>query len=347
MKEIMHYLGLDIGSVTTKMAVIDENLSPVYTSYIRTNGRPADAVRQAFVQLDNYFEGDLPITAVGTTGSGRHLAAAMAGADEVRTEITAHAVAAVKYCPSVSTVIDIGGQDSKVIYIKNGVTVGFNMNTVCAAGTGSFLDHQAERLKVPVEEFGSLAMQSNNPAHIAGRCGVFAESDLIHKQQMGASLPDLASGLCLSLARNYLQNVAHDSNGKKLRDVILFQGGVAANIGMKSAFEKLLKRELLIPEHFKVMGAWGAAILAHRKSKSTNFRTKFRGLSNLINVNVSQSSFICNSCANQCEINQLSVATNVVGRWGNRCSRWDDLTLPAINNKPENKYDVECGRCAR
>jgi predicted CoA-substrate-specific enzyme activase len=341
----MYYLGLDIGSVTTKMAVIDENLLPIYTSYLRTNGRPADAVRQAFVQLDNYFEGDIPITAVGTTGSGRHLAAAMSGADEIRTEITAHAVAAAKYCPQVSTVIDIGGQDSKVIYIKNGVTVGFNMNTVCAAGTGSCLDKKAERLKVPVEEFGSLAMQSSNPAHIAGRCGVFAESDLIHKQQMGASLPDLAAGLCLSLARNYLQNVAHDINGKKLRDVILFQGGVAANIGMKSAFEKLLKRDLVIPEHFKVMGAWGVAILAHRKSKTSNFKTKFRGLANLIDVNVSQSSFICKSCANQCEINQISIGKDVVGRWGNRCPRWDDLTLQA--NEPDDIQQIimECGRC--
>ena len=173
------------------------------------------------------------------------------GADTVVNEITAHALAARTVEPGVRTVIDIGGQDSKIIYLKKGVSVGFNMNTVCAAGTGSFLDHQATRLNIPIEDFGDHALRAENPVAIAGRCGVFAESDLIHKQQLGYRREDLIAGLCLALAKNYLTNVARN---RKIEPVVLFQGGVAANSGIRWALEKLLKVKLTIPEHFKVMG---------------------------------------------------------------------------------------------
>ncbi|MHB9025947.1 MAG: acyl-CoA dehydratase activase [Armatimonadota bacterium] len=319
------YLGIDVGSVTTKLVVIDEEREPIFTLYERTNGRPIQAIQGAFQALADELGNDLNIRGVGATGSGRHLAGLMTGADEVRAEITAHAVAAAHVCPEVGTVIDIGGQDSKVIYIRDGVSTGFNMNTVCAAGTGSFLDHQATRLGIPIEEFGAYALESHSPVKIAGRCGVFAESDLIHKQQMGYSPEDLIAGLCISLARNFLQNVARDPRGRKIRPTVLFQGGVAANVGMKAAFENLLKQPLIVPEHFKVMGAWGAALLARRHVGRTAAVTNFRGVDRIANFACLPRSFTCGDCSNICEISELYIDNDLVSRWGSRCGKWENL----------------------
>ena len=321
------YLGIDVGSVTTKLVVIDEDNQPIFTLYERTNGRPVSAIQNSFATLEKTLGADLGIRGVGTTGSGRHLASIMAGADEIRTEITAHATAAKQVCPDVGTVIDIGGQDSKVIFIRDGVSTGFNMNTVCAAGTGSFLDHQATRLGIPIEDFGEYAIRSCSPVKIAGRCGVFAESDLIHKQQMGYPPEDLIAGLCISLARNFLQNVARDPQGRKIRPTVLFQGGVAANIGMRSAFEHLLNKPLVAPEHFKVMGAWGAALLAKRRIQRTGEATKFRGIDRIATFACQPRSFTCSDCSNNCEISELYIDEELVSRWGSRCAKWDNLSL--------------------
>lgn len=322
---VSHYLGIDIGSVTTKLVVTDAGHAPIFTLYERTNGRPVAAIQRAFATLAEELGAHLDIRGVGATGSGRHLAAVMIGADEVRTEITAHATAARYACPDVRTIIDIGGQDSKVIFLRGGVTTGFNMNTVCAAGTGSFLDHQAMRLGIPIEEFGAYALRSIAPVKIAGRCGVFAESDLIHKQQMGYAPDDLIAGLCISLARNFLQNVARDPRGRKIKPPVLFQGGVAANVGMRTAFERLLDIPLHVPEHFKEMGAWGAALLAQRRIERTGAPTRFRGVGRIAGFTFQPRSFTCEDCANTCEISELYIDDTLVSRWGNRCGKWDDL----------------------
>jgi len=322
---VSHYLGIDIGSVTTKLVVIDDGGTPRFTLYERTNGRPVAAIQHAFAALRAALGEATDIRGVGATGSGRHLAGVMVGADEVRTEITAHAVAARHACPEVRTIIDIGGQDSKVIFLRGGVSTGFNMNTVCAAGTGSFLDHQAARLGIPIEEFGAYALRSRAPVKIAGRCGVFAESDLIHKQQMGYAPEDLIAGLCISLARNFLQNVARDPHGRKITSTVLFQGGVAANIGIRTAFESLLDLPLRVPDHFTVMGAWGAALLARRRVERAGAATRFRGVSHIATFSCQPRSFTCEDCANSCEVSELYIDDALVSRWGGRCGKWDDL----------------------
>ena len=329
------YLGIDVGSVTTKLVVIDEDNSPIFTLYERTNGRPVAAIQQAFSALSAEMGANFSIHGVGATGSGRQLASIMAGADETRTEITAHATAAKQCCPEVGTVIDIGGQDSKVIFIRNGVSTGFNMNTVCAAGTGSFLDHQAARLGIPIEDFGEYAVRSTSPVKIAGRCGVFAESDLIHKQQMGYPPEDLIAGLCISLARNFLQNVARDPQGRKIRPTVLFQGGVAANIGMRAAFEMLINKPLFAPRHFKVMGAWGAALRAKRRLLRTREATKFRGVDRIATFACTPRSFSCSDCSNTCEISELYIDGDLVSRWGSRCGKWENLSLSSAERHEE------------
>ena len=191
-----YYLGIDVGSVSTNLILMDENDIILKKLYLRTSGQPIRVLCEGLSILKEYIgENVSRIGSVGATGSGRRLAAVIAGADIVKNEITAHAVAAQKVVPGVRTIMEIGGQDSKIIFLKEGVVHDFAMNTVCAAGTGSFLDRQAERLGIPISEIGKVALRSKSPVRIAGRCAVFAESDMIHKQQDGYCLEDIIWGL--------------------------------------------------------------------------------------------------------------------------------------------------------
>ena len=259
----------------------------------------------------------LTIEAVGTTGSARHLAAYLVGADVVKNEITAHAVAVIDHIPDVKTIIEIGGQDSKIIILREHVVVDFAMNTVCAAGTGSFLDQQAGRLGISIEDFGDRALRSRNRVRIAGRCTVFAETDMIHKQQLGYDTADIIAGLCDSLVKNYLNNV---SRGKEILPPIVFQGGVAANKGIRQAFERELGMEIIVPAHFDLMGAIGAAKLARRARPS---KTLFKGLE-VAHWHFSTRSFECDGCGNTCDVMELVTEGEVVACWGDTCGRHSD-----------------------
>lgn len=313
------FLGIDVGSVTTKVAALDEYGELVVGRYGRTEGRPVMAVQRMLREIAEDLPPDAQVAGVGTTGSGRYLAGAMVGADAIKNEITAHAVAASHYFPETQTILEIGGQDSKIIILRDGVVVDFAMNTVCAAGTGSFLDQQANRLKIGIEEFGPIALQSKSPVRIAGRCTVFAESDMIHKQQMGHSVPDILYGLCEALARNYLNNLGL---GKEILPPVVFQGGVAANQGMVRAFENALKCEILVPRHHHIMGAIGAALLAHEQMDATGRPTRFRGFS-VVDLDYRTSSFECKGCSNRCEIVEIKTGRELLARWGGRCGKWD------------------------
>jgi predicted CoA-substrate-specific enzyme activase len=253
------------------------------------------------------------------------------GADTVKNEITAHAVAACEQVPGVQTVIEIGGQDSKIIIIRDGVIADFAMNTVCAAGTGSFLDQQAARLEISIEEFGPLALLSKSPVRIAGRCTVFAESDMIHKQQLGHRREDILYGLCQALVRNYLNNVGR---GKQITPVVAFQGGVASNVGIRKAFEEALGTEVAVPPNHDCMGALGAAILAkeemeRKKAQDDTAVSKFKGF-NGAKLDYRATSFECTHCPNHCEVIEIHCDGQVIARWGNKCPRWD---MPVQANK--------------
>lgn len=314
----MYYLGVDVGSVSTDLVLVDQNKQVVEKLYLRTKGRPIAAIQEGFRALSRKYDNS-SIAAAGTTGSGRQIASTLIGADAVKNEITAHAVAALDTDREVKTIIEIGGQDSKIILLKNGVVTDFAMNTVCAAGTGSFLDRQAERLEIPIEAFGDYALKASNSVRIAGRCAVFAESDMIHKQQLGYNEGEIIKGLCEALVRNYLNNVA---KGKDLQKRIFFQGGVAANKGMKAAFEAALGTEVVIPEHYNMMGAIGAAILAKEKAEIAG-KTNFRGF-DLANSSFASSSFECQGCSNGCEVVKIHENDAVIGCFGDRCGKWSN-----------------------
>ncbi len=313
------YLGIDVGSVTTKLALLDEGNHLVASTYLRTRGNPVVSIQQGVEDVKKRMAPGSEICGVATTGSARYLAGIVVGADLVKNEITAHAVAAMHYIPEVQTIVEIGGQDSKIIMIRDGVVVDFGMNTVCAAGTGSFLDHQAERLNVAIEEFGGHALKSKAPVRIAGRCTVFAESDMIHKQQMGYATDDIIYGLCQALVRNYLNNVAL---GKKIIPPVAFQGGVAFNQGIVKALDEILNIQVIVPPHHELMGAMGAALLIHEEIGSNHHKTGFKGFG-ISQENFKTSSFICKACPNQCEIAQIASDGKILARWGGRCDRWE------------------------
>ncbi|SHG71553.1 CoA-substrate-specific enzyme activase, putative [Thermosyntropha lipolytica DSM 11003] len=314
------YLGVDIGSVSSNFVLVDQRGKVREKIYLRTQGNPVKAIREGYMKIKEGIEGKIDIRGVGTTGSGRHLASILLGADIVKNEITAHAVAASYLYPDVRTIIEIGGQDSKIIIMENGIVTDFAMNTVCAAGTGSFLDQQAARLNIPIEDFGRKAVASSQPVRIAGRCGVFAESDMIHKQQMGYPVEDILMGLCEALVRNYMNNVA---KGKRIAEPVVFQGGVAANIGLRKAFEKFLGCRVIVPEHYNVMGAIGAAILAKEYVEGYGRRSLFKGDDFILTGDFVSQSFTCNGCANLCEVVCIKRDDTPLAYWGDRCLRWE------------------------
>ncbi|NLW23370.1 MAG: 2-hydroxyglutaryl-CoA dehydratase [Tissierellia bacterium] len=313
-----YYMGIDVGSVSTNIVLMDEKNNIHYKKYMRTLGKPIEILKEAIGEIDQEFK-DEEILGVGVTGSGRYLANIIVGADIVKNEITSHAIAGLSFNPNVRTIIEIGGQDSKIIIIRDRIVVDFSMNTVCAAGTGSFLDRQASRLGIDISEFGGLALQSKNPVRIAGRCAVFAESDMIHKQQLGHNQSDIARGLCDALVRNYLNNVG---KGKEILPPILFQGGVAANIGIQRAFKEVLGEEIYVPDNYDVMGAIGVAILAKEEVKKKG-KTNFKGTS-IHSADYKVNGFECDGCSNICEVIEIKENGRILARYGDKCGKWSN-----------------------
>jgi predicted CoA-substrate-specific enzyme activase len=313
------YLGIDVGSVTTKFAVLSDGDELVCHLYLQTQGKPIEMVQQGLKQIKKQLPPDVEIGGVATTGSARYLAGVIVGADLVKNEITSHAVGALHYFPQGQTIIEIGGQDSKIIIVRDGIVTDFGMNTVCAAGTGSFLDHQALRLNMSIEQFSQRSLDSTTPVRIAGRCTVFAESDMVHKQQMGHRTEDILYGLCQALVRNYLNNVGL---GKDIKPPIIFQGGVAFNQGIVKALQEELGTEVIVPPHHEVMGAIGAALLVHEEMSASQQESQFKGFG-ISEIKYRTSSFECKACPNLCEIAQLAINGQVLAQWGGRCDLWE------------------------
>ncbi len=255
------YVGIDVGSVSTKGVLIDAQGQVVAKVYLRTRGNPMQATREVLQSLGTRASAD-QVRGVGVTGSGRELVGRFVGADVVKNEITAQARAAVEIDPKTDTILEIGGQDSKFILLDSGVVVDFALNKACAAGTGSFLEEQAARLGIPLDEMISTALEAPRPVQLGERCTVFMESDLIHYQNRGAAKRDLSAGLAYSIALNYLNRVVAD---RPIGQHVLFQGGVAGNRAVVAAFAHLLERPIRVPPHFEVTGALGAALIAREE----------------------------------------------------------------------------------
>ncbi len=316
------FMGIDIGSISTNVAVIDSEGRLLSKRYLMTAGRPIEAVRQGLREVASEVADRVEIAGVGTTGSGRYMISDYISADIVKNEITAQATAAVFIDPTVDTIFEIGGQDSKYIALEKGVIVDFEMNKACAAGTGSFLEEQAEKLNVEIkEEFAASAFSSNCPTRLGERCTVFMENSLTANLQKGIAKNDLFAGLSYSIVENYINRVVA---GRRIGKNILFQGGVAFNKSVVAAFEKHLGVNVRVPPHHDVTGAIGMALIAMRhmatSGKSVSTFKGFACADRPYEIN----SFDCNGCSNCCEINSVKMAgVEGVLHYGGRCEKYD------------------------
>ena len=312
------YLGVDIGSISTKGVIIDADNKVRASSYLWTEGNPIQAVKNVLNELDQQLSdlvaadagNSFTIVNSGTTGSARKLIGLVLGSRTVKNEITAHAVGTLSVVPDAATILEIGGQDSKITLLNNGVVMDYAMNTICAAGTGSFLSSQAKRLDIDLEDFAQLALSSDNPAKIAARCTVFAESDLVHKAQIGYSKADIVAGLCRAVVLNYLNNVG---KGKQIKGPVVFQGGVSKNAAVVKEFERELGLSVHVDPNGHLMGAIGVAVLAKQEEIETVFsfdvtETEFetRGVE-------------CTNCPNSCEMITVYKDSELLDAWGNKC----------------------------
>ncbi len=318
------YLGIDIGSTSTKYALIDEAGRIVDKRYVPTCGKPVETVQGLLQHIRAQMGPDLTILGVATTGSGRSVVGDFLKADLIIDEITAHARGAVAVDPRVDTIFEIGGQDSKYIAIRDTHPLDFDMNKVCAAGTGGFLHELANKLGIDiVGEFQEIALASETPIKLAERCTVFMESDLMSFHQKGAARQDLIAGLCYAVVHNYLNRVV---GKRRIGERVMFLGGPSLNKGVVAAFENVLGRGLLAPMHREVLGGFGAAVCVQEKMQAEGRGlSTFRGIERAVGDRMLFLEKICQAepkCQNQCKL-KIYRFDGRKSVWGGECGRYD------------------------
>jgi predicted CoA-substrate-specific enzyme activase len=329
------YVGVDIGSISTNVVLIDRDNNVLARRYLMTASQPIEAVKKGLSEVGQEIGDKVIVKGAGSTGSGRYMTGEFFGADVIRNEITSHARAASFMCPEVDTIFEIGGQDAKYVSLQNGTIIDFAMNKVCAAGTGSFLEEQAEKLDIRIdEEFGALALSSKQPLDLGERCTVFMESQLNFCKQRGAAKEELVAGLAYSVVKNYLTKVVED---RRIGDHVLFQGGTAFNRAVKAAFENVLGKKVQVPPHHDILGAIGVAMLAREEMETNGRQTRFLGF-DLASRKYELSSFECESCSNRCEIHKVAFQGEKPLFYGSRCGLWDS---------PEKKEQRQSSQIAR
>jgi len=346
-KPIDAYLGIDVGSVSTNVVIIDDDGRVITEIYTATQGRPIQVVTDALARIERQWGDKLRIRGAGTTGSGRELVGELVGADTVNDEITAHKTGATFVGRTMlggripDTIFEIGGQDSKYISLQDGVVVDFTMNDACAAGTGSFLEERAEELDIAIiDEFAHLALSSDAPIRLGERCTVFMERDVNTYLHRGADKADLVAGLAYSVVYNYINRVVR---GRKIGESIFFQGGTAYNDSVAAAFAAVCGKEIIVPPHNGVIGAIGVALLAQEKANASlapagdeaeaerlgtyvadvearphAHRSRFRGY-DMSRVEYTLREFTCRGCSNACQIQEFNVEGEKT-YWGDKCS---------------------------
>ena len=314
------YLGIDIGSTSTKAAIVDEKGNVLAKHYLMTAGRPVDAIREVFRNLLKKGADKAEINGVGITGSGRYLVGKFVGADLIKNEITAQTRAAMELDPEAD-IIEIGGQDSKLVIKRNGVVVDYQMNKACAAGTGSFIDELAEMLGVSVTDgqFARLAFAATHTIDLGTRCAAFMAQAVASAQQEGVPLEVITASLSLAIARNYLSKVVAN---RRLGDRVIITGAVFYNQAIVSAFHRELEgKTLIVPEHKEISGAIGAALLAREEIKGG--KSGFKGFQRVIDSQVTLSTFTCKGCDNNCTITRMEIPGEKATYYGSRCDRYD------------------------
>ncbi|MHC4904978.1 MAG: acyl-CoA dehydratase activase [Planctomycetota bacterium] len=302
------YIGLDVGSVSVKLAQIDENENLVNSIYLRNHGL-VETVKEALETMVSGYE----VAGVGVTGSGRRFVGMFVGADLVKSEVLAHTVGTLSYYPDVSTLMDIGGEDSKLMTLNGGVLENFRLNSICSAGTGSFLESIAGRMGIRIEDVGDIALTSRQRIDFPSKCGVFTQSAVVSRKNSGATKEDILMGVCRSLVSNYLTM----AKGVQLKPPFVYQGATAKNKAIVSAFEEELGYDVIVPEYCDVMGAVGVGIMVKRANPAM---TNFKGY-DLLNKEYQTQTVIADGCENHCELTMLYEGDHYVGCIGNKCDR--------------------------
>jgi len=333
------YLGIDVGSTTTKYALINEEREIIHKDYVHTQGKPIEVTQRLLKTIHDEVGGKIRIKGTATTGSGRNVVGDFLNVDLIIDEITAHARGAVEIDPDIDTIFEIGGQDSKYIHLVNTYPLDFDMNKVCAAGTGSFLHELANKYGINiVGEFQDIALSSKAPIKLAERCTVFMESDLVSYHQKGVQKNDLIGGLCYSIAHNYLNRVV---GKRKIGNRVMFLGGPSLNKGVVAAFENILGRGLIVPKHREVLGAFGAAISVQEKmEREDRADSSFRGLANAINDRMDYTEKVCQAdpnCHNQCKL-KIYDFDGRKSVWGGECGRYE--VTKSKGRRKENLFEL-------
>lgn len=302
-------LGCDIGSTSVKVVALDKSGKVCAFSYIKNEGI-IESVKKAFDQLDLPEEAE--IKGFGITGSGRNFGGTLLKADLVKTEILAHAKATLLYYPEVRTIFEVGGEDCKLIILENGRIKDFQMNTICGGGTGAMLETIANRIAVPVEEIGDMALKSRQDISIAGKCGIFAQSTVVSKINLGVRKEDILMGICRALISNYFAMLA---KGKFLKPPFVFQGATAFNQALIHCFEEETASKVQVPPYPHLMGAIGMALYL---IEETPEESRFVGFDQ-IQDDFQTENIKSDRCANQCEITYLYREDEFIASFGNRC----------------------------
>lgn len=321
------FLGVDIGSTSTKAVLMGTGHCVLAGLYTRTAGRPIQAVQGIFAAIDDMIRKKgirLTIIGAGTTGSGRKLIGKIIGADMIVDEITTHARAATDINPRVDTIIEIGGQDSKFTTLQNGRVTFSIMNNVCAAGTGSFIEEQAQKLGCPLSEYSMRTEYQKSPM-ASDRCTVFMERDLNHYLSEGYMVNEVLAAALHSVCENYLTKVADENS---IGDVISFQGATAKNKALVAAFEQRLGRPIVVSRYCHLTGALGTALMLCEQHIT---QTAFRGL-DLYQKPIPIKSETCELCTNHCKLTVADVDSERVA-YGFLCGRDYDHKKYVNNNR--------------
>ncbi|MCD4785079.1 MAG: acyl-CoA dehydratase activase [Candidatus Eremiobacteraeota bacterium] len=318
-------IGVDIGSVSTKAAMITRingEFKVLASYYRRTEGNPIEAVKDTLTHIrDILKENNIKIEKVvaSTTGSGRYLTGYFIGANEIKDEITSQAFGVSTFIKDKDiTVIEIGGQDSKFLKLRDGFIYDFEMNWACAAGTGALIEKHAKNMDIDITEFGGYALNGDKPPIINSTCAVFSEAALMYFQQNNISIENLCAGACISSARNYIIKVVRN---RQIGEKVAFQGAVAFNKGMVGAFETILDRPIVVPPYPHLTGAIGCARVAYEEEERKPGDSKFRGFDEILKTGYKLTSFICKHCGNECSVNRFVVGKDVFFQ-GDRCDRY-------------------------
>ncbi|HUS87479.1 MAG TPA: acyl-CoA dehydratase activase [Bacteroidales bacterium] len=331
-KSISGYLGTDIGSTSTKAMLMSQSKQPIAGFYTYTNGQPVKAMQAIFEAIDNFLSRrtiNFQVLGMGTTGSGRKFIGKITGADIILDEITSHARAAYELNPETDTIIEIGGQDSKFTLMRDGNVIFSEMNSVCAAGTGSFIEELSAKLSVSLEEYSGRS--ENSPAPLSSdRCTVFMERDINNYLSSGFSVDECLASILHSVRENYLRKVATEG---AIGENVCFQGATAKNKALVAAFEARLEKEIFVSRYCHLTGAFGVALhLADEKVMNSTFR----GFG-LYSEEIPVETEICTLCNNRCKIRLTTLSGEKIA-YGFLCGR--DYDTRAYVERNSSGFDL-------